>query len=82
MAGPPCASTKHGILVTLVRSIFSTDRGIQENYQRPVFSFVRRGTALREVHYLSYDSVEEIAGEKHLAHLSDSVLDEYTEDAE
>jgi len=31
---------------------------------------------------LSYDSVDEIAREKHLAHLSDSVLDDYAEEAE
>jgi hypothetical protein len=37
---------------------------------------------IRGCTHLSYDSVEEIAKEKHLARLSDSVLDEYTEEAE
>ena len=32
--------------------------------------------------YLSYDSLMEIAGLKHLEHISDAVLDEYSEEAE
>jgi predicted RNA-binding protein len=57
------------------------DKVFQE-IQRPVFSLLEEGPLSERCTYLSYDSVEEIAGEKHLAHLSDSVLDEYTEDAE
>jgi hypothetical protein len=31
---------------------------------------------------LSYDSLRELAGQRHLEHLSDTVLDEYAEEAE
>lgn len=38
--------------------------------------------AVRDVHILSYESVRELAAEKHSTHLSDSVLDEYAQEAE
>lgn len=57
------------------------DKVFQE-IQRPVFSLLDEAPLSERCTYLSYDSVEEIAREKHLAHLSDSVLDEYTEEAE
>jgi hypothetical protein len=49
---------------------------------RPVFSLLDQAPLSERCTFISYDSVEEIAGEKHLAHLSDSVLDEYAEEAE
>ncbi len=49
---------------------------------RPVFSLLEKGPLYESCTYLSYDSVNELAQEKHLAHLSDSVLDEYAEEAE
>jgi len=49
---------------------------------RPVFSLLE-GRALSEMcSYLSYDSVTELRKEKHLAHLSDQVLEDYEERAE
>ena len=57
------------------------DKVFQE-IKRPVFSLLDEGPLSESCTYLSYDSVEEIAQEKHLAHLSDSVIDEYTEEAE
>lgn len=57
------------------------DKVFQE-IRRPVFSFLDAGPLAERCTYLSYDSVREIAGLKHLAHLADSVLDEYAEDAE
>ena len=36
----------------------------------------------RAVRIFSYDSLRELAGQKHLEHLSDTVLDEYAEEAE
>lgn len=57
------------------------DKVFQE-IQRPVFSLLEEGPLFERCTYLSYDSVEEIAREKHLSHLSDSVLDEYAEEAE
>ncbi len=53
-----------------------------QEIQRPVFSLLDEAPLYERCTYLSYDGVEEIAGLKHLAHLSDSVLDEYVEEAE
>jgi hypothetical protein len=50
--------------------------------RRPVFSLLERGPLAESCTYLSYDSLRELASQKHLAHLSDSVLDEYAEEAE
>jgi hypothetical protein len=49
---------------------------------RPVFAYLERGPLSESCSYLSYDSLRELSQEKHLAHLSDSVLDEYEEFAE
>jgi predicted RNA-binding protein len=57
------------------------DRVFQE-LQRPVFSLLDVGPLSDRCTYLSYDSVEAIAQERHLAYLSDSVLDEYAEEAD
>jgi predicted RNA-binding protein len=50
--------------------------------RRPVFSLLDRGPLVESCTYLSYDSLREIAQQRHLAHLSDTVLDEYAEEAE
>jgi predicted RNA-binding protein len=50
--------------------------------RRPVFSLLEAGPLAERCTYLSYDSIEELWGQKHLAHLADSVLDEYAEEAE
>ena len=50
--------------------------------RRPVFSLLEKGPLAESCTYLSYDNVRELASQKHLAHLSDSVLDEYAEEAE
>jgi hypothetical protein len=50
--------------------------------RRPVFSLLERGPLAESCTYLSYDSLRVLASQKHLAHLSDSVLDEYAEDAQ
>lgn len=50
--------------------------------RRPVFSLLEKGPLAESCTYLSYDSLHELAAQKHLAHLSDSVLDEYAEEAE
>ncbi|MCB9422921.1 MAG: EVE domain-containing protein [Ardenticatenaceae bacterium] len=49
---------------------------------RPVFSLLEKGPLSESCTYLSYDSVREISKLKHLLHLSDSVLEEYIEEAE
>ena len=50
--------------------------------RRPVFSLLDKGPLAESCTYLSYDSLREVAAQKHLAHLSDRVLDEYAEEAE
>jgi predicted RNA-binding protein len=57
------------------------DKVFQE-IQRPVFSLLEVAALSERCTYLSYDSINEIADLQHLSHLSDSVLDEYTEEAE
>ena len=53
-----------------------------QELRRPVFSLLEKGPLAESCTYLSYDSLRELAAQKHLAHLSDSVLDEYSEEAE
>jgi hypothetical protein len=57
------------------------DKVLQE-IQRPVFSFLDRRPLAESCTYISYDSIKELAESKHLSHLSDTVLDEYAEEAE
>jgi hypothetical protein len=47
-----------------------------------VFSLLEKGPLAESCTYLSYDSLRELAAQKHLAHLADTVLDEYAEEAE
>ena len=49
---------------------------------RPVFLLLDQSPLSERCTFLSYDSVQEIAGLKHVEYLSDSVLDEYAEEAE
>lgn len=57
------------------------DKVFQE-IRRPVFSLLEKGPLAESCTYLSYDSLRELASQKHLSHLSDTVLDEYAEEAE
>jgi hypothetical protein len=52
-----------------------------EEVQRPVFSLLEKGALSEYCTFISYDSVDEMAKLKHLAHLSDTVLEEYIEEA-
>lgn len=55
---------------------------VLQEIQRPVFSLLE-GRALSEMcTYLSYDSIKDIVDLKHLAHLSDKVIEDYEESAE
>lgn len=49
---------------------------------RPVFSLLEKGPLYECCTFISYESVQELAKLKHLAYLSDDVLDEYAEEAE
>ncbi len=53
-----------------------------QEIRRPVFSLLEKGPLGESCTYLSYESLRELAAQKHLAHLSDTVLDEYAEEAE
>ena len=53
-----------------------------EEIQRPVFSLLERRPLAKICTFLSYDAIREVAELPHLGHLSDTVLDEYAEDAE
>ncbi|MBU1241694.1 hypothetical protein KJ612_00680 [Myxococcota bacterium] len=53
-----------------------------EEIRRPVFSLLEPRPMAKSCTYLSYDSVRKIAELPHIAHFSDSVLDEYAEEAE
>ena len=68
------------IKLHIVAPVDRREKVFQE-IRRPVFSLLEAGPLAERCTYLSYDSIEELALEKHLAHLSDSVLDQYTEDA-
>jgi predicted RNA-binding protein len=57
------------------------DKVFQE-LTRPVFSLLERAPLHETCTYLSYESVQELGELDHLQHLSDSVLDEYAENAE
>jgi len=50
--------------------------------KRPVFSLLEHGPLYEKCTFLSYDAVQAIADIKFLAHMSDTVLDEYEEGAE
>jgi hypothetical protein len=55
---------------------------VLQEIRRPVFSLLE-GRALSEMcTYLSYDNVKEIGDLKHLAHMSDEVIEAYEEAAE
>jgi len=57
------------------------DKVFQE-LQRPVFSLLEKGALSEFCTYISYDSLDELFKQKHLSHLSDSVLEEYAEEVE
>ena len=52
--------------------------------RRPVFSLLQHqhGGLAEQCTYLSYDSLRELAQEKHLEHMGDTVVDDYAEEAE
>ena len=53
-----------------------------QEIRRPVFSLLDRGPLAESCTYISYDALRQIAELPHLAHTSDTVLDEYAEEAE
>ncbi len=55
---------------------------VLEEISRPVFTLLEKGPLSRSCSFISYDALNELADEKHLEHMTDSVIDEYTEEAE
>jgi hypothetical protein len=69
------------IRLHIVAPAAKRDKVFQE-IRRPVFSLLEKGPLAESCTYLSYDSLRELAGQRHLTHLADTVLDEYAEEAE
>ncbi|MDG0024562.1 hypothetical protein [Trinickia sp. Y13] len=57
------------------------DKVFQE-IRRPVFSLLEKGPLAEYCTYLSYASLHKLAEQEHLSHMSETVLDEYEEEAE
>jgi len=53
-----------------------------DEIRRPVFTLLERMPLAERCTFISYDSLKELTAQQHLAHLSDSVLDEYAEHAD
>ena len=52
-----------------------------EEITRPVFALLDKGPLKESCTFISYDAVRDIARQKLLEHMSDSVIDEYSEEA-
>lgn len=53
-----------------------------QEIRRPVFSLLEKGPLADMCFFISYDSLDELVLDKHLPHMSDSVLDDYSEEAD
>lgn len=53
-----------------------------QEIRRPVFSLLEKGPLSENCTFISYDSVRNLANLGHIQHLSDSVLEEYAEEAD
>jgi hypothetical protein len=69
------------IRLHIVAPVERREKVFQE-LRRPIFSLLDVGPLAESCTYLSYESVQELSQQRHLAHLSDNVLDEYAEEAE
>ncbi len=54
---------------------------VLDEIQRPVFALLDKGPLANSCTFLSYDAIDELRKQEHLAHMSDSVLEEYEEAA-
>ena len=52
-----------------------------EEINRPVFTLLEKGPLSHSCTFISYDALREIASQKLLGHMSDSVIDVYSEEA-
>lgn len=49
---------------------------------RPVFAVMEKGPLAEICSYISYDSINELSNERNLQHMTDTIIDEYSEFAE
>lgn len=69
------------IKLHIVAPIERRDKVFQE-ITRPVFSLLEKGPLSEICTFISYDSLHELSKDRHLPHMSDSVLEEYAEEPE
>ena len=69
------------IKLHIVAPVSRKDKVFQE-IRRPVFSLLDRGPLSESCTFVPYDSVRDLVRDPHLAHLSESVLEEYEESAD
>ena len=55
---------------------------VLDEIRRPVFSLLEKGPLAESCSYISYDAIRELASDKKLEHMRDSVLEDYEEIAE
>ncbi|MDQ2973957.1 MAG: EVE domain-containing protein [Acidobacteriota bacterium] len=58
---------------------YSRREKVFQELRRPVFSLLDKGPLSESCTYISYDSLRELSALPHIAHTSDSILDEYAE---
>jgi hypothetical protein len=70
--------------INILHIVAPSDRRnkVFEELLRPVFAYLENGPLSEKCSYLSSNSLRDLAKQKHLAHLADTVLDEYEEFAE
>lgn len=69
------------IRLHIVAPLARREKVLQE-LRRPVFSLLERGPLFESCTYLSYDNLRELAKHPNLAHLKESVFEDYEEGAE
>jgi len=55
---------------------------VKMEIKRPVFSLLDNGPLYEKCTYLPYSAIQSIAEEKHLSHMSDTIIEEYEEHAD
>ncbi len=54
---------------------------VLDEIQRPVFALLEKGPLANSCTFISYDNLDDLSRQDHLAHMTDSVLEEYEEAA-
>ena len=77
MALQPNLNIRAHIVAPLERKV-----KVLDEIRRPVFTLLEKGPLAESCTFISYESIEELAKEKRLEHMRDSVLENYEEFAE